>query len=312
MAKKAAENTEELVKQSLVKLATADTPLRLLGRGDHPALLAGTAAANRAVLARLKDEAAPLVVETGTGRSASVRLTSGGFSHVAAALPEEKVGPVARTIAESLPLAERVAFLQDIVRRTPPAAAELLPVIESAAADEKAAAEARLKAAAAQRERDAATLEAIKRWEAVIVARKAARIAALQQELAAEGAEPVVAKTEETTAPRPVATRPPVEPQSEDDRDFRRDVAERLVSSWRDAVNMRKDEARRFLETALDNISGLRRVGEEGDSVGFDGALHENIPGVFADQPVKVTRNGWALEIDDDREFVIQKAQVTR
>lgn len=137
MAKKAAVNTDELVKQALVSLATAETPMRLVGKGDHPPLLAGTPAANKDVLARLKDDAAPLIAESGTAKKATVSLTAAGFALVAGAIPEEKVGPAARAIAKALPLAERVAFLQEIVRRTPPAAAELLPVIEAAAAEEK-------------------------------------------------------------------------------------------------------------------------------------------------------------------------------
>jgi hypothetical protein len=313
VAKKAAANTEELVKQALVALATADTPMRLIGKGDHPALLAGTPAANKDVIARLKDEAAPLVVEAGAAKKATVALTAAGFAHVAAALPEEKVGPAARAIAESLPLAERVAFLQEIVRRTPPAAAELLPVIEAAAAEEKVAAEARTKAAALQRERDAATLEAIERWKAVIVSRKAARIAALQQELAAEGAEPialpVVAKAEEKPAPRPAAVALP-QPESADDTTFQRQVARRLVSAWLETWDPDRPEARQFLEAAIWNVAEFKQVGEAGAEVKFDGRYHEGPAGLFTNTPAAVTRPGWVLQEGDDGEYILAKAKV--
>ncbi|VTT99423.1 unnamed protein product [Gemmataceae bacterium] len=313
MAKKAAANTEELVKQALIALATADGPMRLIGKGDHPALLAGTAAANKDVIARLQHEGAPLIAESGAAKKATVSLTAAGFALVAGAIPEEKVGPAARAIAESLPLAERVAFLQEIVRRTPPAAAELLPVIEAAAVEEKAAAEARVKAAAAQRERDAATLEAIKRWEAVIVSRKAARIAALQQELAAEGAEPValpvVAKAEEKPAPRPAAVAVP-QPESADDTTFQRQVARRLVSAWLETWDPDQPGPRQFLEAAIWNVAEFKQVGDAGEDVKFDGRYHEGPAGLFTNSPAKVTRPGWVLKEGDDGEYILAKARV--
>lgn len=311
--KKAAADTDELVKQALLALATADGPMRLVGKGEYPALLAGTAAANKDVLAKLQQDGAVLVVETGAAKKATAALTAAGFAHVAGAIPEEKVGAAAKQLALGLPLTERIAFLQDIVRRTPPAAAELLPVIEAAAVEENAAAEARVKAAALQRERDAATLEAIKRWEAVIVSRKAARIAALQQELAAEGAEPialpVVAKVEEKPAPRPAPVAVP-QPESADDTTFQRQVARRLVSAWLETWDPDRSEARQFVEAAIWNVAEFKQVGDVGEEVKFDGRYHEGPAGLFTNTPARVTRPGWVLKEGDDGEYILAKARV--
>jgi hypothetical protein len=164
-------------------------------------------------------------------------------------------------------------------------------------------------------ERAEASRAALERCTAHLTALRTGRVEELKQLLLAAGG-----SVPETIPPRPVSPpepvpgppRAPVRPATDEDHDFRRDVAERLVSSWRDAVTMKKDEARRFLETALDNIGGLRRVGDEGEQVPFDGALHEHVPGVFTDHPVRVTRSGWALEDGEGREYVIQKAQVAK
>lgn len=305
---------DALVTNALLTLATADAPRRLVGRGDHPALLSGKTGANKDALDRILDAAAPLVVTEGKARAEAARLTAAGFRTVLPHLPEDRVGPAAKALAGALPTAEKVAFLQDVVSRTPVASAELLPEYESAVAAEKAEAEARAKEAEARREREDRARQAMVRWIELGDERKRQRVEALLAELKAEGVAPPPADTAPPVPPPPATPNrgQAPKPQTREDADFRRDVAERLVSSWRDAAQMGKAEARQFLETALDNVVTLRRIGEEGDEVPFDGALHEAIPGVFTDHPVKVTRSGWALEEDADREYVIQKAQVAK
>lgn len=315
MAKKPAVDTDTLVTEALLKVAAADTPPRLAGKGDTPALFPGKTGVNKTVLDALLTASGPLVSVSGKGADEAVRLTRSGFERVAGQLPEDRVGAVAKALAAGLPTAERVAFLQDVVSRNPVAAAELQGEYESAVAAEKAEAEARLKESEARRAREERAKQAMVRWLELDGQRKQQRISTLLAELRAEG------WVESAGGTAPVAPLPPppaaerrdrVSPTTREDADFRRDLAERLVSSWRDAVQYRKDEARGFLETAMDNLVGLKRVGEEGDEVPFDGAVHEAFPGVFTDHPVRVTRSGWALEEDADREYVIQKAQVAK
>lgn len=316
MAKKAAANTDELVKQALVKLV-AEGPFRMTGRGDHPPLFASAAGANRDVIARLKDQTRPLVAENGAGRAAMLVLTPAGLELAAGAMPHEKVGAAARGIAETLPLGEQVAFLQEFLPKFPTAAPDLEPLLAEAVRRHTAETQARIEAERKRAERLEASRAALEKCLAHLDTLKSVRIGELTAMLlAAGGSVPeqstAVAEVPTREATRASAATTPPEPVTEEDRDFRRDAAERLVSSWRDAVNMKKDEARRFLETALDNISGLRRIGEEGEEARFDGSLHQSMPGVFTDHPVKVTRSGWALELDGDRQYVIEKAQVAK
>ena len=91
--------------------------------------------------------------------------------------------------------------------------------------------------------------------------------------------------------PVPNGSAPP-EPVTDEDRDFRRDVAERLVSSWRDAVRYDKIEATGFLETAIGNVGAMRRIGDDGETVPFDREFHADAPGLSPKDPAKVTRSG--------------------
>ncbi|MBA4187525.1 MAG: hypothetical protein C0467_05845 [Planctomycetaceae bacterium] len=313
MAKKAAVNTDELVKQALQKLLASDVPLRFTGKGEHQALFASTAGANKDVIARIKDEAKPLVAEVGIGKTATVQLTAAGFAFVVESLPEDKVGVAAKQIALGLPLAERISFLQEIVRRTPPAAAELLPVIEAATVEELAAVEKHAKEAAEQRKRDTVTLEAIERWKQVIESRRAARIAALQQELAAEGAEPEeLPQRKAAVVPVARTAEPGTQPvpSTPEEIGFQRQVARRLVSSWLETWDPDKPEVRQFLEAAIWNVSEFRQVGDVGQEVKFDGKYHEGGAGLFTNSAAKVVRPGWVLQEADDGEYVLAKAQV--
>jgi hypothetical protein len=307
-AKKAAgPSADELVSQALVRLATADGPLRITGKGDPPALFASAGGASKEAIARLKDGG--LVREVGTGKAAPVELTAAGFRHVLAQLPADQIGGAALRIAESVPAAERVEFLNDVVRRTPEAAAELLPVLESAVAAERAEAEARITAAAKRREQEEANRKAMERWLELSEQRHQQRIDALQRELEAEGATPPPA-----VAPPPR----PVEPEGEapaphtgEDRNFQRDVAGRLVSAWLESYRLNKPEGRLFLETAMGNVGRLRQIGEEGERVAFDGKYHDADVGVSSGTPVRVVRPGWLLDEDDGSEYRLVSAKVS-
>jgi hypothetical protein len=94
--------------------------------------------------------------------------------------------------------------------------------------------------------------------------------------------------------------------------DFRRQMARRLVSSWVEAVEANKPEAREFLEAAIWNISGFRMIGEVGQSLNFDGAFHEGEAGLFTNDRVRVLRPGWVLEEQDGNEYIVVKAQVAK
>jgi hypothetical protein len=314
VAKKAATtvDTDDVVSKALVTLATAEGPMRLVGKGEHPALFPSAAGANKAALERIKEPNRPLIVEVGSGRTAVAQFTPAGFEFVASRLPEEQVGQAALKFARTLQSEEQVDFLQTFLPRFPQAAPELAPLLAEAVSRQNAEVQARIESERRRAERAETVRAAFERCMANLNALRSSRIEELQQLLIAAGGNVPVAHPEQTQGTKP-STRPPApSPDSDEDRDFRRDMAERLVSSWRDAVTLKKEEAKQFLETALENISGIRRIGEVGDQVPFDGALHENIPGVFTNHPVRVTRSGWALEEADDREYVIQKAQVSR
>lgn len=317
MAKRAAATTnpDELVKQALLKIATADGPVRLSGKGDPAALFVSAAGANKTAIERLKDQSNPLVSEVGAGKSLAVKLTAAGLAMVADAMPEEKVGSAAKEFAEALPLDEQVKFLGEFLPKVPAAAPALEPLLADAVKKQAAEREARVAAERKRAERLATSEAALQRCLDHLKQLRTGRLDELKElYLAAGGSEAEVARPQ-TTAPAVQTVAPqrkPAEPLTEDDRDFRRDVAERLVFSWRDAMNMNKNEARQFLETALDNISGMRRVGEEGEQVPFDGACHADVPGLSTGHPVRVSRSGWAVEDGDGREYVILKAQVTK
>jgi hypothetical protein len=298
---------DELVDEALLKLAVADGPMRLSGKGDPPALFTS---AKKEVTAILKDRAAALVAEAGSGKNAPVQLTAAGFERIAAAVPDDKVGPVAKRLAEAMPVGERVAFLHRIVGRTPLATAELVPVLEAALAEEKVESEKRAAEAAKRREAETASLAALKRWEAAIEAHKQARIAALRRELAAEGAdadEPLPA------TPKPRApTAPPPAPTTPEEKDFRRNVARRLVSAWVEAWDAKKPDAREYLESAIWNVAGFRQVGQPEEQTKFDGRYHEGAAGLFPGDAARIVRPGWVLEEEDDREYVVLKALLAK
>ncbi len=309
MAKKTGPSVDELVSQALVKLATTDGPVRLTGKGDPPSLFTSAAGTNKEAIERLQSGQDPLVKTEGTGKSLSVRLSATGFRLALTHLPEDKVGLAAKGVSANLPVAERAEFLNEIVGRTPAAAAELLPLYEEAVAAEKAEADARRVAAAQKREQEEATHAALRRWLELSAQRKQHRIDALLKELEAEGAE----------VPEPKPLPPPAEvarpklasltPETAEDHTFQRQVARRLVSTWIDSWEENKPDARQLLETAIWNVTGFHPIGEVGQKVVFDGERHEGPAGVFTGDSVRVVRPGWTLE-EDERVYVVAKAVV--
>jgi hypothetical protein len=300
---------DALVTNALLTLATADAPRRLVGKGDHPALLTGKTGANKDALDRIQDAANPLAVAEGKAKTETARLTAAGFRTVLPHLPEDRVGPAAKALAGTLPTAERVAFLQDVVSRTPVASAELLPEYEAAVAAEKAEAEARAKEAEARREREERAKQAMVRWLELGEQRKKQRVEALLAELKAEGWAEAGGGNGPVVPPPP---RPPLAPATPEEKGFRREVIRRLAAQWREAVEDRRDEPARFMEAGIGNVRGVRQIGAAGEATKFDGEFHEADEGVSTGAPVRVERPGWLIDEDDDRQHVILKAKVSR
>jgi hypothetical protein len=312
MGKKASgQPVDEVVSQALVKVATSDVPLLLTHKTEPAVFPSATAGGAKAAIPVLRDEAAPLIGFVGSGKTATVRLTPAGFQRIAAQLPEEKVGPAAKAVATELPAGERVAFLNEIVSRTPAAAAELLPLYEAAVAAEKAEAEARIAAAAKRRERDEAVRQALARWMELTERQRQQRVEALQRELAAEGVKPAAPPAPPPTPPNEPPRVVGLKPESREDITFRRDVAGRLVATWLESLRLNKPEGRLFLETAMGNVGGLRQVGEEGERVSFNGQYHEADVAVPTGAPVRVVRPGWVLEEEDGGEHRLVTARVS-
>ncbi len=302
MAKKVLDSDDDILKNELLSLATAEGPRRLIGAGDHPPLFKATAAERR-VAKTCTDSSPPLVTVEGSARKATVRLTAAGFNLIADKMPPEAVGPRAKEIAEGLPTADRIEFLQSVVARAPIATADLLPVLEAAVADERADREAESARQAKLLAAEEASLAALEKWKATLERRRQDKIAALKQQLAALGES---SEGVEVSPPE----EPIVNPSAPEDFDFRRQTARRLVSSWLEAWRMDKAEAREFLEAAIGNLSGVRQIGEEGETAAFDGAHHQSNRPVRDSEPVKVIRPGWVL--DDERgEYMLAPAEVT-
>lgn len=322
MAKKSATpkvSIDDLVNGALRTVAEATGSLRLVGKakeGEAPALFPGATGANKDAIAALTATDTPLISVSGSGKSQEVTgLTAAGFARVAGSLPEEKVGAVMKAIAGALGAEEQVAFIEENLPKFPVAAPEVEPLLAEAVHRQTAEREAKVITEKARAERRAASEAALRRCADHLAALHAGVVKELQERLLAVGGS--VPKTPDApTAGTPAHTadhtRPPLTPVTEEDRDFRKDVAERLVSAWREAAKHNKDDARKHLEMAMNNISGLRRIGKVGEQVGYDGSLHAHIPGVFTDHEVKVAQSGWALEDGDDGEYVIEKAHVTK
>ncbi|MBN9122718.1 MAG: hypothetical protein J0I06_26835 [Planctomycetes bacterium] len=307
-------STDELVRAALLKVAEAGEA-KLTGKTDG--LFASASGANKEAVDACKSAEKPLLTVVGKeGKVELVTLAPAGFERIAADLPEDKVGAVAKRVAAAVPAAGRIDFIQDTIRRTPLATAELTPLLEEAIATEKAESEARVAAAAKRRATEEATEKALDRAKELIRQRRQNRIDAIKREWEAEGEsapelpahkpapEPAMAPQ-----PEPKAAGSTQLPKTSEERDFRRNVADQLAASWRAAWDAKKDEPRDFLESAMWNVSGLKLVGEPGASLAFDGRYHESKSPVSSGESVRVARPGWALE-EDERDYVVLKAVV--
>ena len=289
MAKQPAVSIDGFVKEALLKIADTAGAFRLSGTGnDPPKLFEKASGPNKKVLDRLKDSANPLVDVSGRGKTSEVRLTATGFLLVAEALSEATVGRIAKSIAEGLPLDERIKFFDASIRAVPNLAAALDSLRTDTLllqAEETARRERELPQRLAASER--AFKECIDDLHEIGKVWK-----------------------DELNALRKIAER--VVPKNQKDLDFHREAAERLVSAWRDAVQYKKDEGREYLEIALENLGGIQRVGAEGEAVVFDREFHEGGASFSTGQHVRVTRPGWALDEGEDRVYVIEKASVSK
>jgi hypothetical protein len=304
---KAKVSVEELVRNALLKAASSAGPLKLTGKTDG--LFPSASGTNGDAIKELRGADEPLLSVVGKdGKAELVALAPAGFERIAGDLPDERVGTLAKRVAESVPAAARIDFIQRVIGRTPLAAAELTPMLEEAVAAEKAEQESRVAAAANRREMEESSRKALERALQLLEDRRQSRIDALRRELEAEGA-----RAEEPLLPRPREAAPggTAVPRSEEDADFRRDVARQLAASWRATWEMNKPEVREFLESAMWNINGLRLVGEPGERVAYSGRLHESLAGVFGGDTVRVVRPGWVLD-EPAGEFVVLKAVVEK
>ncbi|MBP3954046.1 hypothetical protein J8F10_01875 [Gemmata sp. G18] len=297
---------DELV-QNALKLAATD-PKAKWSAAKAGALFNTKEVNSAAAIERCLDANRPLLKQHKDGAT----LTGAGFEEVAATLSEEQVAPLAKSVAGGLPISEQADFLQGVIGRTPLAAAELNPLLEEAIAAEQASRQAREEEAAKRRAAEEASLKALERAQKLIAERQQARVAELLRLLEIEGQKPP------EPAPRPTSVEPAPQPKSvstvpetAEDKDFRRDVAAQLASSWRATWEMNKPDAREFLESAMWNISGFKLVGEVGQRVAYSGRTHESVAGVFGGDQVKVVRPGWALD-EDAGEFVVLKAVVEK
>lgn len=307
MAKtKTAVSVDELVKSALLKAAEVGEA-KLTGKDG---LFSSAKGANADAIAECQNAEKPLLaVVRKEGKSEFVGLTPAGFERIANELAEERVGAVAKSVAQRVPLASRANFIQETIGRTPPAATELLPLLEEAIAAEKAEQEARIAAATKRKAAEETSRKALERAIQLLDTRRQARVEALRRELEAEGE-----STEEVVLPlriEPTLHKTPVAPTTTEENDFRRDVAKQLAASWRATWEMNKPEVREFLESAMWNINGLKLIGEVGERIAFSGKLHESIPGVFNNDTVRIVRPGWVLD-EDAGEFVVLKAVIEK
>ncbi len=101
------------------------------------------------------------------------------------------------------------------------------------------------------------------------------------------------------------------EPKTEDEKDFRRDVADQLTAAWRDACDAGKDEGREYLEAAIWNIRGMKQLARWGVRSPSTGCSTRARTRCFTGDAARVVRPGWSLSIDDEN-YVPLKALVEK
>lgn len=286
------------VTKALLMIATAEKPMRLIKRGaGHDAVFASdkTEKAKKVVEKCLEDgKELVAVIDEGTTQERT-ELTPAGRSLVAAEIELK---------GSKLPPEERLTYFTDEAQRKLIPAARYEEVLgaltaELAKADAaKAEANRRIREA---REEDERKLQAALR---VIAERKTAEVAFHTRELAAlgvvVGSRPHIVDTVE-----PVLPKLPM-PTNDEEKDFRRQYARRLVSAWYQAVAQGNKDGQRFLEDALYNMDGLHVIGEVGSQVTFDPVMHEPSHGAEVGARITITRCGWWLEEPQGRYILLR------
>ncbi len=321
MAKKAVAKTKDELVQHALKLAATNPKAKWSAakagalfntkEANYQAALDECLAPERPLLKQLKDTGAltPAGFERVAGELTDEQATS-TFESLVGDAPEEQVGSLAKTAAGRIPLSERSAFIQRAIGRTPLAAPELLPLLEEVVAAAKAEADAKVAAAAKRKQAHDDAIRALEKAKQLLELSLQNERDAIQRQWAALGGDPtgLSVRAPKPTVPR-TGTTP--EPQTDDEKDFRRFTADRLAAAWREAWDAKKDEGRDYLETAIWNIRGMKMIGEVGVKVAFDGRRHESDEPVFTDGAAKVVRPGWLLQVDDE-EYVALKAAVEK
>ncbi len=304
-------SVDELITTALVKAADSSQPMLLAGKNGG--LFRSTSGANKEAIAICLNPEQPLLrVVAKQGRNEQVVLAPAGLERVLPLLPEEKVGRITTTVIREAPLPQRAPLIQAVIARVPAAAGELNPLLEETIAAEKAEAEARIQAAQKRRAEELAVQNALQKAMELLRQRHLARLEVLKREWEAEGQDPhellQLLPSRERFPPSANGNAPPL--KTPEEMDFRRCECDRLAAAWRDAWEDGKDDARDYLESAMWNIRGFRRIGDVGATVDFQPRYHD------CDQPllsgkVKIVRPGWLLK-ESEGDYVALKAVVTK
>lgn len=315
----APKTTEKLVQHAL---KTAATNPDANWTGKSASALFNTKEDNhQAAIGECTSSTAPLLTQAGTRG----KLTAAGFEKIASELsgeearaaydrlreelPDEQVGVAARVMARSLDTSERVEFIQGVIRRTPLASTELVPLLEEAVAAEKAESAARIAAAEKRRVAEDAAKAALDRAKELIEERRKNRIDALRREWEAEGENTKDLPQNDGKGNSSTQTELAA-PVTAADKDYRKLVSAQLAEMWRQSREKNKVEAAEYLGAALWNIRGLRREGQEKETVKFNGRYHQSSAPVFTDDPVRVLRSGWVLVEGEHADVVLLKCVV--
>jgi hypothetical protein len=312
-APKPPKSVEELVSHAL-KLAATNPKAKWTG-ASAAALFNEKEENYQAAIDSCLDPARPLLRQTKGGGA----LTSAGFEKAAGSLPPEEVVALAKAIAAGMVAAERVEFLQAAIGRTPDAAAELSPLLEEAVAAKKAELEAEIAAKAKRAAAAAANRAALERAlelskqdlenEVNAVLRHWETLGKKRGELPAHTPAPELELPENTGTKRATPALAPALKTAEE-TDFRRYECDRLAAAWRDAWDAKKAEGAECLVDAMWNVRGFRMIGEEGETVEFNGRHHESEQSLMSGA-VRIVRPGWLLQ-KEDGEYVALKAAVVK
>jgi hypothetical protein len=95
--------------------------------------------------------------------------------------------------------------------------------------------------------------------------------------------------------------------ESEAAIEFQRSLSQELVFAWQDTTS---PEARACLERALFNVN-VRKMGEPGDQVIFDGSVHRTEDDLIPGEPAEVTEPGWQF-VNKRGTFLIAPTRVRK